>query len=336
MILVLIFPVILGILTMPGLGSGTILLFHLSRLGALLGLVFLGVQIVLGIKLKFIETCFGHDKMIVLHSQSVAGEQYSKQPGLAGFLDPFRFKLLGHHHIKVRGELLMCKNRFQVAKVVQETPTIWTIQFQPRKLDFKPAQFMILRLIQNGTPSEPHPFTIAASPTAGELAVSIKAVGDFTRTIKDVKPGDSALIDAPYGKFSFLEFPAEEYLFIAGGIGITPFMSMLRYLRDMKMSKKIVLLWGNRFEREIAFREELTRMEAVNPGLRVIHVISDEPDWPGEKGFITAALIQKYGGDLSRKEIFICGPPVMLDLMLKELQALNIPKERIHYERFTF
>ena len=70
--------------------------------------------------------------------------------------------------------------------------------------------------------------------------------------------------------------------------------------------------------------------------LRIIHVISDEPDWPGEKGFVTAALIQKYGGDLRRKEIFVCGPPVMLDLVLKELQSLNIPKERIHYERFTF
>lgn len=120
---------------------------------------------------------------------------------------------------------------------------------------------MILRLIYDGLVGEPHPFTISSSSSAEWLSVSIKTVGDFTEKIGTTKPGDYALIDAPYGRFSFLEFPAQKYLFIAGGIGITPFMSMLRFICDNRISREVLLLWGNRTERDIAFQDELDEME---------------------------------------------------------------------------
>jgi predicted ferric reductase len=245
-----------------------------------------------------------------------------------GFIGIAGYKLWNNYRVH--------RNRFQVAQVVQETPTIWTIHFQPQKLDYRPGQFMILRLIHNAVTSEPHPFTIASSPSSPALSVSIKAAGDFTGKIGTTKPGDYALIDAPYGRFSFLEFPGESYLFIAGGIGITPFMSMLRFMRDKRITKKVLLLWGNRTEADIAFRDELRQMEQTMASLKVVHILSEKNDWNGETGFISAPLIKKYAGDLAGIEIFICGPPIMMKLVLNTLQSLNVSKSKIHFERFTW
>ena len=148
--------------------------------------------------------------------------------------------------------------------------------------------------------------------------------------------GDYALIDAPYGRFSFLHFPAADYLFIAGGIGITPFMSMLRYMRDNRITKKVLLLWGNRTEQDIVFGAELTQMAQTLTDLQVVHVMSNSSNQNGENGFIDAALIKKYGGNFSGKEIFICGPPIMMKLVLKALKSLKVRKKQIHFERFTW
>lgn len=229
------------------------------------------------------------------------------------------------------------RHTYRVERVIQETPNIWTVQFKPHLTHFEPGQFMILRLILNGAVSEPHPFTIASSPTQDTLAVSIKSAGDFTAKISQVKPGDYAYIDAPYGRFSFLNFPkAEKSVFIAGGIGITPFISMLRYMRDKGINNDVLLLWGNRNPQDIAFRGEMDQLGKQLSRLQVVHVLSESAGWDGETGFITAGLIQKYGGDLKEKEFFLCGPPIMMKLVLRELKTLNVPQTRIHFERFSW
>jgi ferredoxin-NADP reductase len=86
--------------------------------------------------------------------------------------------------------------------------------------------------------------------------------------------------------FSFLQHDAKRLVFIAGGIGITPFMSMLRYIRDRKLKKELILFWANKMEKDIAFRDELEKMAAEMPSLRAIHILSRQENWPGEKGHI--------------------------------------------------
>ncbi len=227
------------------------------------------------------------------------------------------------------------RHPFQVTEVVQETPDVWSLHFKGGPVDYKPGQFAILSLLRQGLAPEPHPFTVASSPTSGDLAISVKAVGDFTSTIKDTTPSDRAYIGVPYGTFSFLDHDAPNLVFIAGGIGITPFMSMLRYMLDKKLERNVLLLWGNKTDRDIAFRGELEQMSAAMPTLRVVHVMSEQKDWPGEKGYIDTPLLQKYLDGFENPEIFVCGPPVMTTKVIRSLRQLGAPKARIHSERFA-
>ncbi len=228
----------------------------------------------------------------------------------------------------------MRRNPYEVTEVRQEADDIWSLFFKGPRLDFKPGQFMFIQLFRDGQLSSPHPFTISASPTAENLSITPKKLGDFTMTIKDTRPGDRAYIDAPYGVFSFLNVAPGELVFIAGGIGITPFMSMLRYSYDHKLDQKVTLFWANRSEKNLCFQEELETMQKEMPGLKVIPVMSDQPDWSGEKGHIKAPVLMNYLESLDNKEYFVCGPPAMSRAVINELKQLNVSSLKIHTDLF--
>jgi predicted ferric reductase len=227
------------------------------------------------------------------------------------------------------------RNPFKVAGVSKETHDTWTLQFEGAHPNYKPGQFMIIQVVRNGNTSEPHPFTISSSPTGEWLSISVKSVGDFTSTIGETKTSDLTYIDMPYGVFSFLNYDAKNLVFIAGGIGITPFMSMLRYIYDKRLDKGVTLLWGNKTKEDIAFREELEKMESQMPSLKVVHVLSRQDDWPGERGNIDAEKLKRYINNFHRSQFFICGPPPMMTAVERTLRELGTPKNRIHYERFA-
>ena len=226
------------------------------------------------------------------------------------------------------------KTPYEVTEVRQEAPDIWSLFFKGKPIDYKPGQFMILQLLRNGKLSTTHPFTISSSPTWETLSVTPKELGDFTATIKDTKVGDQAFIDAPYGVFSFLNYDSPDLVFIAGGIGITPIMSMLRYISDKKLKKKITLFWGNKNEKTLCFQDELEQLQKNIDGLETVLVMSSQKDWAGEQGRINGQLIQKYLSDLSNKEFFICGPPPLTKAIISDLKSLNVPGHKIHYELF--
>lgn len=227
------------------------------------------------------------------------------------------------------------KHPYRVEEVVQETHDTWTLRFAGPHLDYHPGQFMLLRLRRNGTLSESHPFTISSSPTEERPAVTPKAIGDFTATIKDTKPGDTAYIEGPYGVFSYLNYTGLNLAFIAGGIGITPFMSMLRHIRDSEDKRDVVLVWGNKSEADIPFRNEIEGIERESNWLRLVHVMSHQGDFAGEKGFITSELLERQVPDLRRRQVFLCGPPVMMEKVRPAVASLGVAESRIHYERFA-
>ena len=136
---------------------------------------------------------------------------------------------------------------FRVTSVDRESHDTWTLAFEPEDgttmPPHRPGQFWFLKLIRPGRSTEEHPFTISSAPTGGApMTSTIKASGDFTRTIGETRPGDQAHIEGPFGRFSLLNYPAESLLFIAGGVGITPIISMLRYLRDTGDPRPVVLI----------------------------------------------------------------------------------------------
>lgn len=225
---------------------------------------------------------------------------------------------------------------YTVSSVKQEAKDIWSLFFSGPDINHKPGQFLFVQLLRNGKLSEAHPFTITSSPESKEPAITIKELGDFTSTIKDTKEGDQAFIDAPYGIFSNLNVVSSDNIFIAGGIGITPFMSMLRYLKDNFDDQRITFFWGNRSEEYLCFQDELKDLLDEMPSFSLVIVMSDQKDWPGEKGFITADLIKKYHPWESYTQFFVCGPPPMTQSILKELKETDIDKKNIHYEMFDF
>ena len=224
---------------------------------------------------------------------------------------------------------------FKVVEVRQETQDTWSLYFEGTPIGYKPGQFMMVQLVRDGRVSEPHPFSISSSPTQRRLSISVKSVGDFTSTVGNSKTSDLAYLDAPYGVFSFLNYDDQDLIFLAGGIGITPFVSMLRYIYDTKQERKILLLWANKTEKDIVFRSELEKMEEEISSLRVVHVLSRQEDWPGEKGHISAELVKKYVNDFEKGQFFICGPPPLMDEVIRFLRGLGVNTKRIHYERFA-
>jgi predicted ferric reductase len=225
---------------------------------------------------------------------------------------------------------------YEVVKVKQEAKDICSLYFKGRPLSYKPGQFMYLRLMRNGKKSSSHPFTISSSPTSELLAVTPKEQGDFTSTVKETKKGDLAYIDAPYGVFSFLNYDSGSIVFIAGGIGITPFMSMLRYMYDKKTDKPVTLLWGNKDKESLCFEDELATMEKELKQLQVVYVMSRQDSWHGEKGRIGREIIEKYLPEPAVCEFYICGPPPMSRAAIDALHEMGIPKKKIHHELFEF
>jgi len=232
-----------------------------------------------------------------------------------------------------------------VKSVRQETHDTWTVDFEPPRAQptpsFAPGQFHFVTLYRGGDryDGEEHHFTISSSPAVGpERSSTIKHSGDFTATIGATRPGDRAVIQGPYGRFSYtLCAPDQRYLFIAGGIGITPLMGMLRHMRDLGLPIEVLLLYGNRTEDDIVFRAELDQIAAGEaPRLEIVHVLSEPTEgWTGETGYVDRDLLARsIGGDLSGRSVFLCGPDPMMNALIPVLIDMNVPETRLYTERF--
>lgn len=238
------------------------------------------------------------------------------------------------------------RDLYQVVEVVQETKDVWTIKLAPpagtSRYDYLPGQFQFLTLHREpGLPVEEHHWTISSSPASREFVSStIKNLGDFTSTIGKTRAGDRAVVHAPFGRFSYLLHPGErDLVFIAGGIGVTPLMSMLRYMRDTASAIPVTFLYGNASEDEIVFRRELDEMTAAGrQRLTVVHVLEQPGSgWQGETGYIDEQKIRKYcETNLQDKGYYVCGPPGLLGSVLGTLKRLGVPDRRIHVEVFSF
>jgi predicted ferric reductase len=237
------------------------------------------------------------------------------------------------------------RNQWTVAAVRREGPKVWTVYLDPPAgksvHGYAPGQFHYITFRRGrGLPVEEHHWTISSSPTRPGLASTIKEVGDFTATIGLTKPGDKADVDGPYGRFSYLMYPDEgDLLFICGGIGITPFLAMLRHMHDRKVRKKVLLLWSNKTEQDIVAREELDTIAASGrPQLTIVHFLTRAgEEWQGERGRIGRGAVAAYlrSEEAAKRGIYVCCPHRMFKSILPALRSLGISADRIHYEGFA-
>ena len=169
-----------------------------------------------------------------------------------------------------------------------------------------------------------HPFSITSAPDEPVLRVTVKAVGDYTRALRRLEAGAEAVVEGPFGSFSHRNVPGRRQIWIAGGIGVTPFLSMARSLRDDGDPPDVHLYYCVERTDEAHFLDELRALVPLT-------LVPRDVD-----GFITAERIGALEPDLSSAEVFVCGPPAMLESLRAQFSSAGVPRERFHAEEFGF
>ena len=235
---------------------------------------------------------------------------------------------------------LLLRRPWRVTEVRRERGRSWTLTLAPERgavFAYQPGQFAWLTLRASPFALREHPFSFASSPTRpGSVQFTIKELGDFTRGIGRIQPGERAYLDGPYGSFGIDRHPgASGFVFIAGGVGIAPLIGMLRAMADRGDRRPLWLFYGNRNWERVVFREELDAL-AGTLDLTVVHVLGEPPaDWRGETGFIDRDVLQRHlPPERADLHYLVCGPASMIRLSERSLDKLGIPLKQLHSEIF--
>lgn len=235
----------------------------------------------------------------------------------------------------------MLKKPYLVEEVIPQRGNVWTLALRPRGhegMRFQPGQFAWITLNISPFRMREHPFSMSSSGEHPErLEFSIKALGDFTNTIKDVKPGTKAYLDGPYGVFTTDRYwDSAGFVLIAGGIGITPMISMLITAAERQDDRPFLLIYASKSLEEITFREELDVLVA-QLDLSIVHVLREAPqDWSGETSYVDKELLERnIPIHRGTRQYFICAAPKMMDQVEAALHDLEVPVTNVHMEHFN-
>ena len=191
---------------------------------------------------------------------------------------------------------------------------------------FTPGQFVFIRFYGKGISSEPHPFSITSSHKENNVKITVKSLGDYTSKMKNIREGTKAKIEGPFGKFYEIEKGKKE-IWIAGGVGITPFLSMARSLGEI--TNPIDLYYSVANKEELIFLDELRWIAGRNKNFRVF------PWHSKEDGYISALKIKELSDGLEDTDIFICGPLSLMRALTKQFINVGVDKRDIHFEEFS-
>ncbi|WP_372623834.1 ferric reductase-like transmembrane domain-containing protein [Falsiroseomonas sp.] len=236
------------------------------------------------------------------------------------------------------------RHPWRVVEVQPERNDTWTLAVEPvghsGLKGFMPGQFAWLTLRASPFGLREHPFSIASAPEdLPRIEFGIKALGDFTGRIGEIRPGETAYVDAPYGIFSIdRNRDAAGFVGIVGGVGVTPMMSMLRSMAARGDRRPVWLFYGNKSGEAVAFREELGCLRE-RLDLHLVHILEQPPqDWRGETGYVSRDLLERHlPAELrTRLHHFLCGPAPMTAAAEEALHALGVPAHRIQTEVFEF
>jgi predicted ferric reductase len=246
-------------------------------------------------------------------------------------------------YVRLLKPFLLLRKPYEVEQVVQERGNAWTLSMKPvghAGMRFQPGQFAWLTFSRSPFSETEHPFSISSHAAhTNPIAFTIKELGDFTSTVKDLPVGQRIYLDGPFGNFSIDLYPdASSFVFVAGGIGITPMMSMLRTVAERgDDTRPLLLIYAVDTWESVTFREELEDLtERLN--LKVVYVLLNPPEnWQGESGYVTEELLARYlppAREPHTFEIFLCGPQPLMDAVERALVHLGVFIGNFHAERF--
>ena len=206
--------------------------------------------------------------------------------------------------------------------------------------DYRPGAYFWVELPERGHTDEKglrRHISLVTSPTEDGvvgLATRLRETA-FKRTLAELEVGDEVQVEEPKGSFLLPEDTAAEYVFVAGGIGITVFRSMLRYVADESLPYRITLVYSNRDRESSAFLDELEELERRIDGLRVVLTMTDEDGWEGESRRLDAAVLGELVAGLGDKTFFVAGPPGMVEGVSESLLAAGLPEARVVAGKFS-
>jgi ferredoxin-NADP reductase len=230
----------------------------------------------------------------------------------------------------------------RVSRITEETPSTKTFRMVPIEgvlPPFQAGQYVALHVEADGIRTN-RPLSIASPPTQTayyDLTVKRVPGGLVSNHLLDnVQEGDRLTSSGPDGGFVYNPLiHGRRLVYIAGGSGITPFMSMIREACDRRLDRHITLIYGNRSEDDIIYHAELCALAARHANLVYVPVI-EQPGarYDGEKGFMTGDLVERAAGTLTEATIYLCGPSAMYDFCLAEVEDRGVPRRRIRREMF--
>lgn len=230
---------------------------------------------------------------------------------------------------------------WRVVDLRAEPGRAWTIALEPKGhpgMAFRAGQFAWLAIDQRPWDIDVHPYSFSSSAESasanGRVEFTIKELGDFTAATGDIPVGATAYLDGPYGDF-ILDDAASGAVFVVGGIGVTPALSIIRTMRDRGDDRPVWLVYGVGQPGNILARDELEALSEAGP-LHLTFVVEEaDGHWPGERGLITDELLTRVLPPLDDDlAVFCCGPREMMDAVLPSLRALGASPERLRAERF--
>jgi len=256
----------------------------------------------------------------------------------------FNDKLVLLEKIKVEGtDVMSFKFSKQVDKP-QEDKTSSLLEYTAGQF----AYFDLDNVVADSKGTTRH-FTISSSPNEDFLMLSTKIRDSpYKQRLSTLEKGDKVNVSGPEGEFVLPEDNSKSIIFLSGGIGVTPFRSMIKYVIEEELPVKIIMFDSNKNQQNILFKREFDNWASLNENLKIIYTLSDDnsnankvsgtEEWKGENGRIDKEMILKYVDNnvLNNSIFYICGPPEMLKSMQSLLEKeLEIPKERIKVEEFT-
>jgi predicted ferric reductase len=252
----------------------------------------------------------------------VAGNELSKPYGVA-------LMVIGIYSFVYR-ELIygfFVKKKYYEVVDIKKFGSVSDIFLKPlgNKLNFKPGQYVFMRFLNSPTiPNEAHPYSMSSDNSDEIIRISAKELGNYSETLDTAKVGDKVKLVGPHGLFT-VDNKHKKQLWISGGIGTTPFLSMIN---DVNKDIDLAFIHSNRTEEETIYTEEIQKK--LNPQSKLLKHISDA------EGFITAEYFKSNIPDVAERVVYICGPTVMMYAMRDILLDLGVPRKHIRFEDFNF
>lgn len=240
--------------------------------------------------------------------------------------------LLAFAYRTLLGFFLVTRYSYIVTGINQINPEILQIEMKPKgkHMNYAAGQFIFISFKDSKVSSEVHPFSISSDPKNETLEIIVKNLGDYTASLSEITIGAEAKIEGPYGIFSFRNKPSKNQIWIAAGIGITPFLGMARSLTP-EDDYQIDLYYCVQDETETIYSSEMEEIsKKLNGKLRVIGHPSKTC------GRINAELIEKQSQTLQGKDILLCAPAMMIRALRKQFKQKGIPDSCVHSEEFSF